>query len=695
MTKINRIGIHGFKSFAHKTEIPFDNQFNCILGPNGSGKSNIGDAICFVLGRLSAKSMRVEKASNLIFNGGKNKKAAPEASVEIAFCNKKKIFPVEAEEVVLNRTISNEGNSVYRINGKKRTRTEVLDLMSAARINPEGYNIILQGDINRFVDMSPLERRRVIEEISDVSIYEEKKHKALLEMDKVDEKLNNATIILQERKTHLKELKKDRDQALKFKEVRDKIDSYKATKVHLLIQEKEKVRQEHEKEMGKFQEQLTKAEKEIFQLKERVNENKQKINKINQEIETKGEKEQVSVHKEIEDLKVNLAKDKTRISTLKDEINKIQQRKDQLKQDIEELGEKTSVSKENKKDLEQKISQKEKDVKDLEKSIVDFKKKNKIETSQDLDKEIEEKDKLIEKKQEEVQQIRQKQQELLREKDRLEYQIQGMDERLKKVKEVEQQNKEQIKELQQKKTDFKAATLRLNACLDQDSSFASQLSNARKKLVETQERSAKLNAKSLSMQAELMSNKALSSILENKKKFKGVHGTVSELGQVNKKYALALESAAGNRLQNIIVDNENVAAECIQYLKSNKLGSASFIPLNKIKSQEVSSEDQKLAKIPGVHDFAINLISFKPQYQKAFGYVFGNTLVVEDVQTSIKVGISRIKMVTTEGDVAESSGVMKGGFMARRSSLGFQEKDSMDELERVEKEMGELEGVIA
>ncbi len=695
MTKINRIGIHGFKSFAHKTEIPFDNQFNCILGPNGSGKSNIGDAICFVLGRLSAKSMRVEKASNLIFNGGKNKKAAGEASVEIAFCNKKKIFPVDAEEVVLNRTISNEGNSVYRINGKKRTRTEVLDLMSAARINPEGYNIILQGDINHFVDMSPLERRRVIEEISDVSIYEEKKHKALLEMDKVDEKLNNATIILQERKTHLKELKKDRDQALRFKEVRDKIDSYKATRVHLLIQEKEKARQEHEKEMGKFQEQLTKAEKEIFQLKERVNENKQKINKINQEIETKGEKEQVSVHKEIEDLKVNLAKDKTRISTLKDEINKIQQRKDQLKQDIEELGEKTSVSKENKKDLEQKISQKEKEVKDLEKSIADFKKKNKIETSQDLDKEIEDKDKLIEKKQEEVQQIRQKQQELLREKDRLEYQIQGMDERLKKVKEVEQQNKGQIKELQQKKTDFKAATLRLNACLDQDSSFASQLSNARKKLVETQERSAKLNAKSLSMQAELMSNKALSSILENKKKFKGVHGTVSELGQVNKKYALALESAAGNRLQNIVVDNENVAAECIQYLKSNKLGSASFIPLNKIKSQEISSEDQKLAKIPGVHDFAINLISFKPQYQKAFGYVFGNTVVVEDVPTSIKVGISRIKMVTVEGDVAESSGVMKGGFLARRSSLGFQEKDSMDELERVEKEMGELEGVIA
>ncbi len=695
MTQINRIGIHGFKSFAHKTEIPFDGQFNCILGPNGSGKSNIGDAICFVLGRLSAKSMRVEKASNLIFNGGKNKKASPEAGVEIAFSNKDKVFPIDAEEVVLNRTISNDGNSVYRINGKKRTRTEVLDLMSAARINPEGYNIILQGDITRFVDMSPLERRRIIEEISDVSIYEEKKHKAMLELDRVDEKLNNAGIIMQERKTHLKELKKDRDQALKFKEIRDKIDSYKATRLHLLMQDKLKVKEEYEKETNKFQEQINVAEKEISKIKERVSENKEKIASINQEIENKGEKEQLVVHKEVEDLKVNLAKDKTRISTLKDEINKIQQRKDQLQQEIQEWGDKSSASKESKKDLEQKISQKDKEIKDLERSIAEFKKKNKIETSQDLDKEIEDKDKLIEQRQEEVQQIRQKQQDLLREKDRLEFQLQSIEDRIKKVKEVEQENKEQIKDLQQKKGDFKAATLRLNACLDQDSSFASQLSNARKRLVDTQERHAKLNAKSLSMQAEIMSNKALASILDNKRKFKGVHGTISELGQVNKKYAPALESAAGNRMQNIVVDDETVAAECIKFLKSNRLGSASFIPLNKIRSQEISTEDRKLSKLPGVQDFAINLISFKAQYQKAFGYVFGNTLVVDDVDTSIKVGIGKIKMVTLEGDVAEGSGVMKGGFIARRSSLGFQEKDSQEELDGVEREIAELEGVVA
>ena len=225
MTKINRITIHGFKSFAHKTHVPLDNTFNCILGPNGSGKSNIGDAICFVLGRLSAKSMRAEKAANLIFNGGKKKQPATTGYVEIAFDNSNKVFPSSEKEIIINRTIKKSGSSVYKINGKKHTRTEVLDTLGLAKINPEGYNIILQGDIMKFVDMPTSERRKVIEEISDVSVYEEKKHKAVLELSKVEDKLNNAEIILKERKVYLRELKKDRDQALKFKELKEQIDS--------------------------------------------------------------------------------------------------------------------------------------------------------------------------------------------------------------------------------------------------------------------------------------------------------------------------------------------------------------------------------------------------------------------------------------------------------------------------------------
>lgn len=695
MTKINRISIHGFKSFAHKTEIPFNNEFNCILGPNGSGKSNIGDALCFVLGRISAKSMRAEKAANLIFNGGKSKKPSAAGSVEIEFCNKNKIFPVEEKQVVVNRTITKKGSSTYKMNGKKKTRSEIVELLSHGKINPNGYNVILQGDITRFVTMSPLERRRVFEEISDVSVYEEKKHKAMLELNKVEEKLNSAEIILKERKVHLRELKKDRDQALKFKDLKDKIDSNKATYLHYQIKDKEDAKAKLDSQVGSHQDKITKAEERIVMLKEKVLSNKNEISKLNNEIEQKGEKEQVKVHRHIEDLKVEIAKEKTRVSTLKDEINKIKLRKDQFRQELKELEQKTSSYSSNQKDLQQNIARKRKEHEQLEKSIAQFRKKHKIESSKELEEDLQQKDTLIEQKQEEVQKIRQQQQELLREKDRIEYQLETIDERLKKVNAVKQEHKSQIKVLEQHKTNFKNATLRLNKLLEQDSSFASQVANARRSLVDLEEKHAKLNAKAISIKAGLSSNQAIKAILDNKKKFKGVFGTIAELGQVKRKFSQALETAAGGRMNYIVVESDATAAECIKYLKSNKLGSASFIPLNKIKSIPITDDHKKHLKKSGVHNFALDLVSYKPQFKKAFSYVFGNSLVVDDIDTARNVGIGSIKMTTLDGNLVESSGVMKGGFATRRSSVGFKEKDSMEELEKIQGEIAEIQGVIS
>ncbi|MBI4152233.1 chromosome segregation protein SMC [Candidatus Woesearchaeota archaeon] len=695
MTRINRISIQGFKSFAHKTEIPLGEEYNCILGPNGSGKSNIGDALCFVLGRLSAKSMRAEKASHLIFNGGKSKKPADAGTVQIAFSNTEKTFPLDEKEVVVERTITKKSNSIYKVNGKTKTRTELLDLLSLARINPDGYNIVLQGDITRFVTMPTLERRKVVEEISDVSIYEEKKHKAILELNKVEEKLNSAEIILKERGTYLKELKKDRDQAMKFKELKNKIDSHRATFLHHQITEKEAEKSKLDGAIGVHQETVAKAEERIIALKATIEERRQRTTLINKEIEQKGETEQVRVHKEIEDLKVTVAKDRTRTSALKDEINKIAQRKDQFRQELKDLQQKNSSVQEQQKEMQVFSQKKRKELQEVEQKIAEFKKKNKIETSQELDQDIEQKDTLIEQKQEEVQQIRQQQQELLREKDRLEYQVQTIDEQIRKVKEVEDQNKDQVKKLQGFKTDFKAATLRLNQCLDQDAGFASQLANARRKLNELQEQQAKLSARTMAAQAGLANNKALQSIVANKKKLGGIYGTVAELGQVSKKYAEALEAAAGSRMQNLIVDTDKTAADCIKFLKANKLGSASFIPLNKIRSLDLKVEEKQLLKSKGVHDFALNLVSFKPQFQKAFSYVFGNTLVVDDIDTARSVGIGRARMTTLDGNIAEASGVMHGGFKTHRSSLGFQEKDSLAELENAEKDLALTEAVLA
>lgn len=694
LTRINRVTIHGFKSFAHKTKIPFENSFNCILGPNGSGKSNIGDALCFVLGRISAKSMRVEKSANLIFNGGKRGKPAATGTVEIAFSNEGREFPVDEKEIVVSRTISKKGGSVYRVNGKKKTRTEVLDLLGLARINPNGYNIILQGDITRFVTMSPLERRRILEEISDVAIYEEKKHKANLELNKVDDKLNNAQIILKERKTYLRELKKDRDQALKFKEIKDKIDSSKATYLHLQMEDLSLEKKKYDEQVSVYQLKVDDCETTRVQVMEKLEQMQGQVRDINKEIEQKGEKEQVRVHKEIEELKIDVVRKKTRASTLSEEIGKITLRKGQFREELKDLEKRCGNLGKKEKELGALIARKKSEITDIETKLASFRQKHKIENSQEMQAEIEELDKGIEAKQEEIGRIRSEQQNLLREKDKLEYQLQTLDERIAKVKSVKGEHKGQIATLQKIKTEFTQATLRLNKCLDSDAGFASQLANARRNLVDAQEKAAKLNAKAMSIKATIAGNRAVQAIIDNTRKFKGVYGTVSQLGQVTRQYAQALEVAAGGRMQSIVVDTDKTAAECIAYLKSNKLGSASFIPLNKIKFMSIRSEQKALVKKSGVHGFALDLISFDARYANAFKYVFGATLIVDDMQIARKVGIGTAKMATLDGNLAEASGVMRGGFMARRRGGGFSEKDSQQALSRADAQVSELEGVI-
>jgi len=181
MSYIKKLVMHGFKSFPKKTEIPFTQGINVILGPNGSGKSNVSDAICFVLGRLSIKSLRAAKASNLIFLGTKSISASKEAMVEIVLDNSKGSFSIEEKEISIKRIVRKSGQSIYKINNKTKTRQEVLSLLAQAGIDPKGFNMILQGEIQNLVGMHPEERRKIIEEVSGISIYESRKEKSIFE----------------------------------------------------------------------------------------------------------------------------------------------------------------------------------------------------------------------------------------------------------------------------------------------------------------------------------------------------------------------------------------------------------------------------------------------------------------------------------------------------------------------------------
>ena len=693
MTRITRMLMKGFKSFGKRTEFEFGSDFNCILGPNGSGKSNVIDALCFVLGKGSAKGLRADKAANLIYNGGKKKEPSKHGEVSIFFDNSKGTFPTKEASVKLTRIIKKSGQSVYKINDEKRTRQQILDLLAIANIDPDGYNIILQGDIVRLVEMSPNERRQIIEDIAGISVYEDKKNKALSELGKVEEKLNEAEIILSERKTYLKELKKDRDEALKYKDLSDKMKRAKATYNDMQVKKRTKKEQELEKSIKKNEEDVTSLEKKIEELKISVKDKREQVAKLSKEIEEKGEKEQVRIMKDIENLKVDIATNKTRISSDENEITRITQRKDQLQGSVSDLDEKLTDLNKTKAEHEKERSSLEKQISQLKARIRQLKEKHKLDESDSVENDMDNLDKEAEERQKELQELREKQQEVFREKDKIELYISTVDEKIRKVTEVAKEHKADIEKLRQKRQEFKKATLELNNLINDDSKMAAELANARERLSKANDELAKLRSKQVGIQQKLMDSIALRSILDSKGKFGKVHGVVSDLGSVASRYALALETAAGPRIKSLVVDTDKTASNCIKHLKQRKLGTATFLPLNKIKGSD-KPFDKAVLKAGGVHGRAADLVDYRPELKNAFEYVFGNTLVVDNIDVARRIGVGSVRMVTLDGDLVEMSGAMHGGFRQKKRGLGFQEKELSSEIEEKEKVSADMQRLV-
>ena len=695
-TRINKMVMHGFKSFAKHTEILFGGSFNCVLGPNGAGKSNVLDALCFVLGKSSSRDLRAEKSANLIYNGGKAKNPAKHGEVSIYFDNSGRIFPTEDKEVKVSRIVRQNGQSIYKINDKAMTRQQITSLLSLAKIDPDGYNIILQGDIVKFVEMHPEDRRVLIEDIAGISIYEEKKHKAMLELEKVEQHLRETEIILTERSTYLKEMRKDRDQALKYKDMSDRIKQNKASYLKIQMDKKDNERKEIQSKIDLGNSDLAALREKISKLKAENEEKKKQIESISREIEEKGEIEQIKLNKEVETLKIELAKNSSRIDTLKNELSRINQRRNDLKGSIDDIEKRIQQMANEKKDYEAQIESKNSDRNTISNKILKFKEKNNLDSVAGIEKQVEEIDRKADELQKEITGLREQQHNLIREKDRLSHEINAIEDKIKDVIDVENEYRQQIDALKDKRQAFKASTLELNKCLDEDSSFAVQLSESRRKLNAVNEEIAKLRAKDITIREVARGDLAVKKILELKGKREGIYGTVAELGNVSSKYAVALEVAAGARVKSIVVENERLAAELIDYLKQNKLGTATFLPLNKVSGKDISEEAKKLAGAKGVHDFAINLVSFDPKFKKIFSYVFSDAVVVDSIHVATRLGIGKAKYVTLDGDVADVSGAMHGGFRERKKeAFGFREREVGESLEENEKKANELANIIS
>ena len=298
--------MQGFKSFAKRTEVRFDKGINVVVGANGSGKSNLSDALCFVLGRLSVKSMRASKAKNLIFMGSKYVKPSREAVVELVFDNSDRAFAIECDEVSLKRIVRFNGQGMYKINDEVKTRSEVIETLAQAGIDPYGFNIILQGQIQSIVKMHPEERRKIVEEVAGIAIYESRKEKSLKELEKTDERLKEISATLRERTAYLRNLEKEKSQAERFKELQLTVQRAKTGILH-----KKKV--EKEDELNSLVQSIESKEREKTTLRERsaalqqlLDRLQSEIQSINKRIQSSAGVEQETLRRAIAELKADL-----------------------------------------------------------------------------------------------------------------------------------------------------------------------------------------------------------------------------------------------------------------------------------------------------------------------------------------------------------------------------------------------------
>ena len=518
MVRIEKLVLHGFKSFAGKTTLLFPSNFNVICGPNGSGKSNILDAICFVLGRSSAKRLRGERMQEMIFHGSKRRSAAESAVVSIYFDNKDRKMPVDSDEVIITRKVNQKGVSIYKLNGETVTREKILEVLHPAGVHPDGHNIVLQGDITEIIEMSPVERREIIDEIAGIKEFDEKRQKALRELERVEERLKEAKIRLAERYAMLEKLESEAKAAEKYRVLSEKINQLRA-------------------------------------------------------------------------------------SIVAERLKEVEQAMDRLKQRIGEREEESKAVEEEFKKIEKEMEEAEKAMKEFEDAMLEKSKKIAI-----------------------IREIEKLRGEMERKRERIAY------------------NKREMERIEE---------------------IVSRLSTI-------------FEARSRAVESVLRLGKA------------GVYGTVSDLMKTPPEYALAVEIAAGNHLSDIVVKNEDTAFECIEYLKRNRIGRCTFLPLNRLEVKRLPEKPKE----EGVIDFAINLVEFDEKYLPAFSFVFGDTLVVENLEVVKKIGFGKFRYVTLEGDLVEKSSAIVGGFSRERAGGGEEIKKYLEMKRRLEEENRVLEKEI-
>lgn len=687
---IKEIELNNFKSFGRKARIPFFDDFTTISGPNGSGKSNIIDSILFCLGLSNSRSMRAEKLTDLIYTV--DGKGPGVADVTIRFDNSDREMPVDQDEITVTRRIKSSDSgyySYYYFNDRPVSLAEMHEQLLKAKISPDGYNVVMQGDVTRIIEVSDVERRRIVDEIAGTAEFDAKTDRALAELDVVRERIDRVAIILAEVEARLAQLKAERDQALLYQSYRDE----KArNEGFLVLSELKAARQVLDSLLDDVREKTEKRAAIAADVERKgaaVQKLRDDIRALNATITDKGEGEQIAIRRRIEEARAGIKACRDIIGFSRSEIaNRDADRQrlfletEKAKGQVVEYDGRIAEEEKRKLSLASELGFQEAGLAGVQGKIAAIDAKfagvrarlvevrTALEAARNLRNEkLRDKDRILDA-------ARRRQDEEQDAAAEITAARSGIEEAR-----VEGGNLERdIEELQRRSQALLADIGDLEGAR---SRAKAEQHGAEEKLRKLQEEYARAEARVRAYEDLDGYSEAVGAILSarNSHELPGIHGTIAELGRVDPEYATALEVAAGSRMQNIVVDNDEDAARGIYYLKGRRQGTATFLPLNRMR-RRVQLRD---VREPGVIDYAISLVQFDAKFDPAFWYVFGDTLVVDTLETARRL-IGTGRMVTLDGDLVEKSGAMTGGYRSR-TKLKFKASE--------EERIRELAGQIA
>ena len=696
--------MENFKSFGKKLTVPFFPGFTAITGPNGAGKSNIADAILFVLGPKSSKVMRAGRLTDLIFNGGKkHKNPAKYCKVSLVFDNTKRRMPVDSGEVVLTRMIKraplksdpNNYYSKFYINGKASTFSDFVNVLVHARMSGDGYNIVKQGDVTSLIEMGSVDRRRLIDDIAGISNFDNDIKKAEKEEEDVDGNLERIRIILNEISGQIRQLKNDRDGAFRYKELKDQL--YE-TKAKIALKKKQDVEAqiaEVGKQIKSYESEKEKFDEKSKELKNQYAEAQKELEEIEREIGEVGGDEVKEIKDKIDSLRGEEIKVEERINYSSDEIKELQNEEMELKSSLELIENELEEHSSQKNDFETQISEKQAELEEKEAEFSKLKENiaQSDDKSMDLTHELAKMREEHNEKNSEIHELKLKRNRFTDKIEALELQIAEMQETKStyefELKDIDWQVGEFKKDHKEKNQKTKDVEKNLFDEKKRESELTEQLNDLENVIRRLQREQSKLQAEYDALQSvEGKYNRAVNEVLKarNDGLIRGIHGTIAELANVDKKYETAVETAAGARMQSIVVDDDEVAAKAIKFLQKEKLGRATFLPLTKMISGKPRGKALMAVKDEKAHGFAIDLVKFKDDYRGAFWYVFGDTVVVDGLDDARRL-MGGVRLVDLKGSLIEAGGAMIGGSRSR-VHLSFSSADR-GKLEEVTKQLND------